>query len=99
AFITMRPMLTLTVSRRPFAALLLCAAFAPAANAQQSRPPLRPLGPAVATSDAMGAVAAVQALPGGRLLVNDPSKRQVLLLDSALKVLGVVADTTAATKN
>ena len=47
----------------------------------------------------MGAVAAVQALPGGRLLVNDPAKRQVVLLDSSLKRIAVVADTTPATKN
>lgn len=95
----MRPMLSLAVNSPPLRALLLCAAFAPLARAQESRPPLRPLGPAVATSDAMGAVAAVQPLPGGRLLVNDPGKRRVLLLDSSLKQIAVVADTTAATRN
>jgi hypothetical protein len=47
----------------------------------------------------MGAVAAVQALPDGRLLVNDPLRRQVVLLDSSLTQLAVVADTTPATKN
>ena len=47
----------------------------------------------------MGAVAAVQPLPGGRLLVNDPVKRRVVLLDSSLKQVAVVADTTAATRN
>ena len=87
------------VMRRALVALLLGAALTPSAGAQQSRPPLRPLGPALATSDAMGAVAAVQALPGGRLLVNDPARRQVLLLDSSLKRIAVVADTTPATKN
>ena len=92
---------TPTVMRRAISALLLGGALAPAASAQQpsSRPPLRPLGPALATSDAMGAVAAVQPLPGGRLLVNDPVKRQVMLLDSLLKPIGVVADTTASTRN
>src|SRR5215211_8332313 len=91
---------TPTVSRRAIGALLLGAALAPTARAQQSsRPPLRALGPALATSDPMGAVAAVQALPGGRLLVNDPLKRQVVLLDSSLKRIAVVADTTPATKN
>ena len=59
----------------------------------------RSAGAAVATSDALGAVAAVQALPGGKLLVNDPSRRQLLLLDSTMKVIGVVADTTPATKS
>ena len=91
---------TRTVTRRAICALLLAAALAPSARAQQpSRPPLRALGPALATSQPMGAVVAVQALPGGRLLVNDPVKRQVVLLDSSLKQLAVVADTTPATKN
>jgi len=53
----------------------------------------------LATSDAMGAVAAVQTLPGGHLLVNDPARRRVVLLDSMLKQVAVVADTTPATKN
>ncbi|MBW8769423.1 MAG: hypothetical protein JF589_06705 [Gemmatimonadetes bacterium] len=78
--------------------LVVATVFASTANAQQSRPPLRHLGAAVATSDALGAVAAIQALPGGKLLVNDPSRRQLLLLDSAMKVIAVVADTTPATK-
>src|SRR5215210_8759986 len=95
----MRSMLTFTVGHRPFAGLLLCATLTASASAQQSRPPLRRLGAAVATSDALGAVAAVQPLPGGRLLVNDQAKRQILLLDSSLKVLRIVADTTPATKN
>ena len=86
---------------RAIAVLLLGGAvIPPAARAQQSsRPPLRALGPALATSEPMGAVAAVQPLPGGRLLVNDPLKRQVVLLDSSLKQLAVVADTTPATRN
>ena len=93
-------MLSFTLMRRSAAALLLVAAVAPSMRAQQSsRPPLRALGPALATSEPMGAVAAVQALPGGRVLVNDPLKRQVVLLDSSLKQLAVVADTTPATKN
>jgi hypothetical protein len=90
---------TPTVARRTIGALLLGAAIAPATRAQSSRPPLRQLGPALATSEAMGAVVAVQALPGGRLLVNDPVKRRVVLLDSSLKQLAVVADTTPATRN
>ena len=79
--------------------LLVTTLLAPTANAQQSRPPLRHLGAAVATSDALGAVAAIQALPGGKLLVNDPSHRQLVLLDSTMKLIAVVADTTPATKS
>ncbi|HEU4720052.1 MAG TPA: hypothetical protein VFS59_01710 [Gemmatimonadaceae bacterium] len=93
-------MQTRTSTRRAVVALLIGAAVPAAVHAQQSsRPPLRPLGRALATSDAMGAVVAVHPLPGGRLLVNDPMKRQVVLLDSSLKQLAVVADTTAATRN
>ncbi len=93
-------MLPLTLTRQSLAALLVGAAITSSARAQQSsRPPLRALGPALATSAPMGAVAAVQPLPDGRLLVNDPLKRQVVLLDSSLKQLAVVADTTPATKN
>ncbi|MEO8560643.1 MAG: hypothetical protein ABI601_01120 [bacterium] len=77
----------------------LIAAIAPEVAAQQSRPPVRLLGAAVVTSEALGAVSAVRQLPGGRVLVNDPVRRQVLLLDSTLKQIAVVADTTAATKN
>jgi hypothetical protein len=81
------------------ASLLVATLIAPMAGAQQSRPPLRRLGAAVATSDALGAVAAIQALPGGKLLVNDPSRRQLVLLDSTMKLIAVVADTTPATKS
>jgi hypothetical protein len=89
-----------SLDRRSVVAALLGAALAAPAGAQQSaRPPLRPLGTALATSAPMGAVAAVQPLPDGRLLVNDPLRRQVVLLDSSLKQLAVVADTTPATKN
>jgi hypothetical protein len=85
---------------RTLASVLLAAPLlALTAQAQQSRPPLRRLGAAVATSDALGAVAAVQALPGGRLLVNDPARRQLVLLDSSMKLVAVVADTTSATKS
>ena len=79
--------------------LALGSAAAPSARAQQSRPPIRPLGAAIFTSEALGAVSAVRQLPGGRVLVNDPVRRQVLLLDSTLKQIAVVADTTPATRN
>ena len=71
----------------------------PAAAGPSSRPPLRQLGAAVATSEPMGAISAVRQLPGGKLLVNDPVKRRVVLLDSSMQTIGVVADTTSATQN
>jgi|SRR5665213_130719 hypothetical protein len=75
-------------------------AIAVSAGAQQrlpSRPPLRPLGQAMSTSAPMGSIAAVRALSNGNVLVNDPVNRQVLLLDSNMKLIRVVADTTEAT--
>jgi hypothetical protein len=64
----------------------------------QQRPPLRRLGPAIASSGPLGALSAIRALPGGRVLVNDPATRRVLMLDSMLKLVSVVADTTSATQ-
>jgi hypothetical protein len=47
----------------------------------------------------LGSIAAVRALPGGRVLVNDMARRRVLLFDSTLAAYTVVADTTSATGN
>jgi hypothetical protein len=69
------------------------------AGAQQL-PPVRPLGPVVATStEPLAAVSQVRALPGGRVLVHDLTGRRVLLLDSTFKNVTVVADSTSATGN
>lgn len=75
-------------------------AGASAAGAQQQLPPLRPLGPVLATStEPMSSVAQVRALPGGRVLVHDLTGRRVLLFDSTFAHATVVADTTGATGN
>ena len=89
------------LARRSAALLSLAVLLAPAAHAQQSseRPQARPLGAALATSEPMGAISAVRQLPGGRLLVNDPARRRVVMLDSMMKTIAVVADTTPATQN
>jgi hypothetical protein len=92
-------------ARRALAALALGTLLAARASSAQQveqrpqRPPVRPLGPALATSEAMGAVSAVRELPGGRLLVNDPVRRRVVLLDSMMQPIAVVADTTQATQH
>jgi hypothetical protein len=81
-------------SRNALALLVL--ATSTAAGAQQ-RPVARPLGPVLATStEALGALSAVRQLPGGKLLVNDPVRKRVLLLDSTLAVVSVVADSTTS---
>ncbi|MBL0938966.1 MAG: hypothetical protein IBJ03_08725 [Gemmatimonadaceae bacterium] len=70
-------------------------------SATASRPAIRPLGTTVATSkESFGPVINnIRALPGGRVLVNDMVNRRVVLLDSTLSIVKVVADTTAATAN
>ena len=88
-------------ARHTAALVSLSTMLASVVGAQQAseRPAARPLGPAVATSEAMRAISAVRQLPGGRLLVNDPASRRVVMLDSMMKVIKVVADTTPATQN
>jgi len=77
----------------------MLAALASAAGAQ-ARPPIRQLGAMHAsTSDSLGMVNNVRALPGGRLLINDASSRRVLLVDSTFKLISIVADSTSSTAN
>lgn len=88
------------------AALVLAASVAMAASpagAQDSaatKPstiPVRTLGPVEAkTTRALGNVNTIRALPNGSLFVLDGTRRTVLLLDSALAVTKVVADTINA---
>jgi hypothetical protein len=68
-----------------------------AAGAQQ-QPPIRQLAPVAAKSSVQWSnIVGVRALPGGRVLVNDIVGRKVVLLDSTLAPITVVADTTPAT--
>ena len=77
-------------------AALLCATTVQA----QTLPPVRPLGATVARStEPMGTVTTAVPLPGGKVLVNDIIKRRVLLLDSTLSQVTVVADSTSSTAN
>jgi hypothetical protein len=59
--------------------------------------PVRRLGAAVTSVEALRSLAAVRELSNGSVLVNDQAGRRVLLMDSSLKVLGVVADSTSST--
>ena len=77
--------------RRPLLTRLLTLA-APPMLAQQ--PAVRPLGPTVAVlADSLAGVGGVRDLGNGRVLVNDPRSRRLLLLDSTLSIVKVVADT------
>jgi hypothetical protein len=79
---------------------ILVAAIASSLGAQQPLPPIHPLGPALATtSEPLAAVTQVRALPGGRVIVHDLTGRRVIMLDSTLKSVTVIADTTSATGN
>ena len=80
--------------------VLLLAAGVNSVCIAQSLPPIRQIGPVTAvTKDSLGAVSAVRPLPNGRVLVNDIIGRRVLLFDSTLSSVTVVADTTSATAN
>ncbi|HMH26897.1 MAG TPA: hypothetical protein VK542_09980 [Gemmatimonadaceae bacterium] len=66
----------------------------------QSLPAVRQLGPVTAVAkEPLGSVTTVRHLPDGRVLVNDIVGRRVVMFDSALSLVTVVADTTSATAN
>lgn len=80
--------------------LIALAATAGQSSLAQSMPPIRQLGPVTAVAkEPLGAVTTVRHLPDGRVLVNDIVGRRVVMFDSALSLVSVVADTTSATAN
>ena len=80
--------------------LLLAAPLAAQAPAKSAAAPVRPLPAPTATStDSLGSIAAVRQLPNGNVLVNDQFRRRVTLMDSTLKVIAVIADSTSGTAN
>ena len=79
---------------------LFTAMLAAAPLAAQSLPPVRPIGATVARStESLGSVSTAVPLPNGKVLVNDILKRRVLLMDSTLSNVTVVADSTSSTAN
>jgi hypothetical protein len=80
--------------------LIVVALAATGSVCRAQMPAIRQLGPVtVVGRDSLGAVTTVRQLPGGRVLVNDIVGRRVVMLDSSLSSLTVVADTTSATAN
>lgn len=79
----------------------LSAAGGVALGAQQAKlPPLTRLEPILARAEEpLGGVSTVLALPEGRVLVNDILNRRVVMFDSTLAQVTVVADSTSATAN
>lgn len=82
------------------AILLAAAPLAAQAPAKPAAIPVRQLTAPTATStDSLGSVAAVRQTSNGNVLVNDQTRRRVVLMDSTLKVIRVVADSTSGTAN
>jgi hypothetical protein len=72
-------------------------ALSAAASAQQP-PPIRPLGPIERVSmEQLASVSGARALPDGRVIVNDITGHRVMLFDSTLSLVKVIADSTAST--
>ena len=89
------------LSARSMACLATTMALtATTAISAQERPTIRPIGSVLATTtDSLGLVTNIRALSDGRLLINDAARRRVLLVDSTMKLLAVVADSTPSTAN
>jgi hypothetical protein len=84
---------------RPFVSLAALAILPFTLDAQKP-PAVRSLGPIErVSSEKLGSVLTVVALPDGRVFANDVVERRVLLFDSTLANGRVVADSTGATSN
>ena len=83
---------------RAFIALLAIAASAVPVRAQQG-PPVRPLPrPDAVTTEPLSSASQVRALPGGRVLLNDVTRRRLTMFDSTMKLIKVIADSAAGSK-
>lgn len=80
------------------AAALVCVSTT--GRTQQQPPPVRPLGPITNVSrDSLGSVTAAVQVAGGRVYVNDILAHRVLLYDSTLSSVTVVADSVSGGAN
>lgn len=78
--------------------LILLLVASPLAAQTATKISVRPLPAPTATStETVRSLAAVRQLTNGNVLVNDQAGRRVLLMDSTLKLIGVVADSTSST--
>src|SRR4030095_3854200 len=76
------------------------ALVAAASAGAQQLPPVRQLGTTVAkSSESFVTITAARQLSGGRFLVNAPVGRRVVMFDSALTSVTIVADSTPTTSN
>lgn len=51
------------------------------------------------STEPLGAITNIRHLPDGRVLLNDGTRRRLLMLDSSLKVIGVVLDSLTEVQN
>jgi hypothetical protein len=80
------------------AAALVC--LSTPGRAQQQPPAVRPIGQITNVSrDSLGSVTAAVQVSGGRVYVNDITARRVLLYDSTLSSMTVVADSASGGAN
>lgn len=81
------------------AAMTIIAMNATTAAAQSTIPVRQLKNFTSSDTNVLMGIAAVRHLPGGKVLVNDPTKRQIILFDSTLKHVRIVADTSTNTPN
>jgi hypothetical protein len=63
-------------------------------------PPVRVIGPATAaTTHPVQSLTQARGISGGRVLINDGTARQLLLLDSTMTVIKIIADSTPGVEN
>lgn len=68
--------------------------------ASASGPPVEAITTASAvSSEPLGSITGVRELPGGRVLVNDGTRRRLLLMDTTLQILRVVLDSLTDVQN
>ena len=83
-------------------ALLAVLLLAPVVASAQLTPgpPIRRISTASAiTTEQLGTISGIRQLPDGRVLLNDGTRRRLLLLDTTMKVADVVLDSLSETAN
>src|SRR6476620_4877883 len=94
---TDRPPSPCSTVKRLLRSLPLFVVAAPLVAQTTTKIAVRPLPAPTATStETVRSLAAVRQLANGNVLVNDQAGRRVVLMDSTLKVVGVVADSTSS---
>lgn len=79
---------------------LILLAIVPGTLAAQNPPPVKLINlPDATTKPNFAVITGVRHLPGGQLIVNDPVRRQLTLLDPALGASTIIADSVAGAAN